>query len=101
MGSARCRKYRPGAASMPAGCAYPASSLGREGDPKTATGTMHGTPYPYDTHVPLLVFGPNVKPGIRREEVVPASIASIFAKALGIQPPAKVEYPVPEGLFKD
>src|SRR5262249_52759071 len=35
-----------------------------EGDPKTATGTLHGTPYPYDTHVPLLVFGPNVKSGI-------------------------------------
>src|SRR5262249_5296067 len=72
-----------------------------EGDPKTATGTMHGTPYPYDTHVPLLVFGPNVKPGVRKEEVVPASIASIFAKALGIAPPAKAEHTVPERLFRD
>jgi predicted AlkP superfamily pyrophosphatase or phosphodiesterase len=72
-----------------------------EGDPKTATGTLHGTPYPYDTHVPLLVFGPNVKSGIRREEVVPATIASIFAKALGIAPPAKAEYAVPAGLFRE
>lgn len=72
-----------------------------EGDPKTATGTSHSTPYPYDTHVPLLVFGPNVKPGIRREEVVPATIASIFARAVGIAPPAKAEYPAPDGLFRD
>jgi predicted AlkP superfamily pyrophosphatase or phosphodiesterase len=72
-----------------------------EEDPKTTTGTLHGTPYPYDTHVPLLVFGPSVKPGVRRDEVVPASIASIFAKALGIAPPAKAEYPVPEGLFQE
>ena len=72
-----------------------------ESDPLYPTGTTHGSPYPYDTHVPLLVFGPNVKPGVRREEVVPALIASIFAKALGISPPAKAEYPVPEGLFRE
>lgn len=72
-----------------------------DGDPKTSTGTTHGSPHAYDTHVPLLVFGANVKPGIRREEVVPAAIASIFAKGLGIAPPEKAEYPVPEGLFKE
>jgi predicted AlkP superfamily pyrophosphatase or phosphodiesterase len=70
-------------------------------DPQYPTGTSHGTPYPYDTHVPLLVFGPNIKPGVRRDEIVPATIASIFAKALGIAPPAKAEYPAPEGLFRE
>ena len=70
-------------------------------DPLYATGTSHGTPYSYDTHVPLLVFGPNVKPGMRRDEVVPATIAAIFAKALGISPPAKAEYGVPDGLFHE
>jgi hypothetical protein len=64
-----------------------------------ATGTGHGTPHPYDTHVPLLVFGPGVKPGMRREEVVPPTIAAIFAQALGTKPPAKAEYPAPAGLF--
>jgi predicted AlkP superfamily pyrophosphatase or phosphodiesterase len=73
----------------------------QEGDPKTSTGTGHGSPHAYDTHVPLLVFGPNVKPGIRKEEVAPATIASIFAKALGIAPPTKAEYPAPNGLFKN
>lgn len=72
-----------------------------DSDPKTGTGTSHGTPHPYDTHVPLIVFGTNVKPGIHREEVVPAAIAAIFAKALGIAPPAKAEYSTPEGLFVD
>jgi Type I phosphodiesterase / nucleotide pyrophosphatase len=70
-----------------------------EVDPKFATGTSHGSPHPYDTHVPLLVFGPGVKPGIHREEVVPAVIAAIFAKALGIAPPSKAAYGVPERLF--
>lgn len=65
-----------------------------------ATGTGHGSPYPYDTHVPLLVYGPNVKPGVRKEEVVPAAIAAIFAKAVGIAPPAKAEYSAPDGLFE-
>ena len=70
-------------------------------DPEYPTGTVHGTPHPYDTHVPLFVFGTKVKPGIRREEVVPATIASIFARSLCIDPPAKAEYPSPEGLFRD
>ena len=64
------------------------------------TGTSHGTPFDYDTHVPLLVFGPNVKPGVRKEEVTPQAIAAIFARALGIPPPAKAEFPVPDGLFE-
>jgi predicted AlkP superfamily pyrophosphatase or phosphodiesterase len=68
-------------------------------DPQYPSGTSHGTPHAYDTHVPLLVFGPNVKPGTRCDEVVPATIASIFARALGISPPARAEYPVPAGLF--
>lgn len=72
-----------------------------ESDAKYPTGTSHGSPHAYDTHVPLLVFGPNVKPGIRKEEVVPATIAAIFAKSLGIAPPAKAEYPVPDGLFRE
>jgi predicted AlkP superfamily pyrophosphatase or phosphodiesterase len=71
-----------------------------EYDSRYPTGTSHGTPHAYDTHVPLLVFGPNVKPGTRGEEVVPAQCAAIFARALGIEPPAKAEYPVPAGLFE-
>ncbi len=65
-----------------------------------ARGTTHGTPYPYDTHVPLLVFGPGVRPGVRDEEVTPQAAVAILARGLGITPPAKCESAVPEGLFE-
>ena len=64
------------------------------------TGTTHGSPYGYDTHVPLLVYGPGVKAGIRRERVPPTAIAAIFAQSLGIKPPPDAEAPVPKGLFE-
>lgn len=62
-------------------------------------GTSHGTPHPYDTHVPLLVYGPGVKNGIRKERVSPLATAAILAQGLGIKPPEKAEEKVPEDLF--
>src|SRR5439155_4982903 len=49
--------------------------------------TTHGTPYPYDTHVPLIVFGPGVRPGVREERVTTMSAAAILARAPGVPPP--------------
>jgi len=66
----------------------------------TKTGTTHGTPHPYDTHVPLVVFGPEVKVGARKELVTPQAAAGILARALGIDPPEKAEVKLPEGLFE-
>jgi hypothetical protein len=63
------------------------------------TGTTHGTPHPYDTHVPLLVYGPGIRSGVRHDEVTPQAIAAIVARALDIPPPADAEAPVPQGLF--
>jgi hypothetical protein len=63
------------------------------------TGTNHGTPHAYDTHVPLLVYGAGVQPGVRREAVTPQSAAVILARALGIKPPAKTEAELPADLF--
>jgi predicted AlkP superfamily pyrophosphatase or phosphodiesterase len=65
---------------------------------RVMTGTLHGTPYPYDTHVPLLVYGPGVRSGIRREAVTPLAMAVILANALGVPPPAKAEVGVPASL---
>jgi predicted AlkP superfamily pyrophosphatase or phosphodiesterase len=65
----------------------------------TLTGTTHGSPHPYDTHVPLLVYGAGVKPGIRKERVSPEAAAVILAEGLAIAPPAKAAVTVPEGLF--
>jgi hypothetical protein len=61
--------------------------------------TTHGTPHDYDTHVPLLVYGPGVKPGVRTDAVTPLATAAILAHGLGIEPPAKAEAPVPPDLF--
>jgi hypothetical protein len=63
------------------------------------TGTTHGTPHPYDTHVPLLVYGPGVRAGVRSEAVTPQAVAAILAAGLGIPPPGAAEAPVPDGLF--
>jgi hypothetical protein len=65
------------------------------------TGTTHGTPHRYDTHVPLLVYGTGIKPGARKDAVTPSATAAILAHALGIKPPAKAEAIVPDGLFGD
>jgi hypothetical protein len=63
------------------------------------TGTNHGTPHPYDTHVPLLVYGAGVRPGVRREALTPLAAAVILARAVGIKPPAKAEAKLPADLF--
>jgi predicted AlkP superfamily pyrophosphatase or phosphodiesterase len=66
---------------------------------KELTGTTHGSPHEYDTHVPLVVYGPGVKAGIRRDRVSPEAAAVILASALAIDPPAQARVVVPEGLF--
>lgn len=65
-----------------------------------ATGTSHGTPYEYDTHVPLLVYGPGIPGGPRREAVTPQATAAIFARFLGVPAPKDAEFPVPATLEK-
>jgi len=64
------------------------------------TGTHHGTPHSYDTHVPLLVYGSGIKSGTHKEAVTPQAVAAILSRALNISPPEGAEAPVPEELFK-
>jgi hypothetical protein len=66
----------------------------------TLSGTTHGSPHPYDTHVPLMVLGPGVRAGERTDLVRPEAAVPILARALGIKPPAKATEPVPDGLFE-
>ena len=57
----------------------------------TAVAT-HGSPYPYDTHVPLLAWGPRwVKPGRVDERVEEVDIAPTLAGWLGVAVPAASE----------
>ena len=67
----------------------------------TSTGTTHGTPYHYDTHVPLMVYGGGVRAGVRQEAITPQAIAAIFAQALHIHPPAAAEVGVPPTTFAE
>jgi predicted AlkP superfamily pyrophosphatase or phosphodiesterase len=53
-----------------------------------ATGTSHGTPYDYDTHVPVIFLGPGIKPGIYSKAVAPNDIAPTLAQILGVQEPS-------------
>ncbi len=57
----------------------------------TAVAT-HGSPYDYDSHVPLLVYGPRwYKPGRIDGRVAITSIAPSLTQLLGVAPPAAAE----------
>lgn len=51
------------------------------------TGTTHGSPYSYDTHVPLIFYGWNIKQGSSSEQVNITDIAATLAMMLNIQFP--------------
>lgn len=53
-----------------------------------SSGTSHGTPYSYDTHVPLLLLGPGIRPGWYSQSSSPADIAPTLAVLLGLNPPS-------------
>ncbi|MGE5341147.1 MAG: alkaline phosphatase family protein [Candidatus Omnitrophota bacterium] len=48
---------------------------------------MHGSPYNYDTHVPLFFSGPGIKPRSVFRNVNPLDIAGTVALKLGIEAP--------------
>ena len=52
------------------------------------TGTTHGSPYSYDTHVPLLFHGWNIKQGSSAEQVYITDVAATLAMMLNIQFPS-------------
>lgn len=49
---------------------------------------MHGSPYRYDTFVPILLLAPGVKPATVHAPVTPGQIAPTLAALLGINPPS-------------
>lgn len=51
-------------------------------------GTTHGTPYSYDTHVPILFYGAPFKPGRCADPVAITDIAATLSVALRITEPA-------------
>jgi hypothetical protein len=47
-------------------------------------GTTHGTPYPYDQRVPVLLMGAGIRQGQYKRAITPADIAPTFAVLCGI-----------------
>jgi predicted AlkP superfamily pyrophosphatase or phosphodiesterase len=53
--------------------------------PRTTFGTTHGSPYEYDTHVPVIFFGGTVKAGRSKANVTPADIAPTLGDFAGVK----------------
>jgi hypothetical protein len=53
---------------------------------RSGHGTTHGTPYPYDTHIPLVFRGPGIRPGRYHRHAdlndVAATVATLIATEL-------------------
>lgn len=49
---------------------------------------MHGTPWPYDSHVPIVFWGAGVKAQRSWRRVDPRDIAPTLARVLGVPPPS-------------
>lgn len=50
-----------------------------------ANGTTHGTPFTYDTHVPLIFFGKEIKPGQNIDNVQTVDVTPTLLQILGIE----------------
>ncbi len=70
---------------------------GRSGDliiiPKenwllASSATTHGTLYPYDQHVPVILFGAGIQPGARDDEATPADLTATLAAIAGAKLPS-------------
>jgi predicted AlkP superfamily pyrophosphatase or phosphodiesterase len=55
------------------------------------TGSTHGSPYEYDTHVPLILTGSGIRQGAYAGSVDMADLAPTLASLLGISAPAGCE----------
>lgn len=64
------------------------------------SGTTHGSPWRYDTHVPLMFWGAGIKQGLHNRRATPAMLAPTVSALLKIDAPAAcVEEPLVEALL--
>lgn len=59
-----------------------------------ALGATHGSPWDYDTHVPVLLVGPGVEPGTSTGEFDVRSLAPTISHLAGIKPPSAASAPL-------
>ena len=72
----------------------------REGDILTRTDPnvayMHGSPWPYDSEIPMLFAGPGVTPGVYAVPATQQDVAATLAGVLGVtMPPTATGRPLP------
>lgn len=65
-----------------------------------STGTTHGSPYSYDTHVPMLFYGWNIKKGASYDKKVITQIAPTLAFKLKITLPNSTQAQVLEEILE-
>ncbi|MFN7133015.1 MAG: alkaline phosphatase family protein, partial [Myxococcales bacterium] len=65
-----------------------------------AGGTGHGTPWRYDTHVPLLFWGGGIRAGVHADRADVADVAPSLSALLGIGAPAAAEGQALPQLFR-
>jgi len=53
-----------------------------------ATGTTHGTPFDYDTHVPVIFMGAGIRPGHYFQKIAVNDIAPTLAAIDGVEAPS-------------
>jgi hypothetical protein len=63
------------------------------------TGTTHGSPHPYDTHVPLLLYGSCFRRGTYEVGVIPQLLVAALSAGIEIKPPALAKAPLPPSLI--
>lgn len=63
-----------------------------------ATGTTHGSPWPYDRDVPLVLWGAGVEPGASDVEAATVDLAPTLAAMLGVAVPDDVDGHVLPGV---
>ncbi len=56
---------------------------------ESADPANHGSPYSYDTHVPVIIMGKGFRAGRYRQQAAPIDIAPTLASVLGIRAPNK------------
>ena len=67
---------------------------------KKKDGTGHGSPWGYDSHVPLLWYHPKMEPGTYYPAVSVADIAPTLSVLLGIEFPGGMQGRVLHEMFK-
>jgi arylsulfatase A-like enzyme len=51
-------------------------------------GTTHGSPYSYDTHLPVIFMGPGIRPGYYHRMIAMNDIAPTLATLLAVETPS-------------